>query len=95
MRDWKSDLNREPVEVSDELKRKFALALKGTLKTPNCRDCVRSGGFVSVVEFLIDLWGIAIERIDVASQTMEDFIEIFKELEIREMKARMLGEDDR
>lgn len=79
--------------LSDELKAKFNLALKGRLKTPTCRDCVSAQGFVQVVEFLIDGHLEAVTRMDRACQVMEDFIEVFTQLEERAMKLRMLGED--
>lgn len=82
-------------EISSELKKKFALALKGRLKIPNCRDCPSARGFVQVVEFLIDGHIEAVERMDRAAQIMEEFIEVFRELELREMKARMGGDDGR
>jgi len=84
--------------LSKELKEKFAKALKGRLDLPNCRDCIRAQGFVQVVHFLIDGQIEAVSRIDRAAQVMEDFIELFKSLEIRAMKERMrddLEEDER
>ena len=82
-------------ELSEELKKKFHEALKGKLATPTCRDCIKSQNFIQVIEFLIPMYSEAIERIDRASQTMEEFISVFKELEERLMKARMLGDDGR
>ena len=79
--------------LSDDLKRKFNLALKGRLKTPNCRDCVSAQGFAQTVEFLIDIIIESEVRMDRASQIMEDFIDVFRQLEEREMKLRMKGED--
>lgn len=81
--------------ISEELKAKFAKALKGRLDLPNCRDCIKAQGFVQVVHFLIDGHLEAVRRIDRAAQIMEDFIEVFRELEIMEMKARMKGDDGR
>ena len=81
--------------ISKELKEKFAKALKGRLKTRTCRDCPQALGFVQVVEFLIDGHLEAVARIDRAAQTMEEFIEIFRELELKEVKARMSQEDGR
>lgn len=75
--------------ISEKLKEKFAKALKGKLNLPNCRDCIRAQGFVQVVHFLIDGHLEAVSRMDRAAQTMEDFIEMFKELELRAMKERM------
>jgi hypothetical protein len=80
--------------MKEELKEKWKRALDHKLALPHCGDCVRSRNFVQVVEFLIDNFTIAVIRMDQASQTMEDFIELFKEIEISEMKARMRGEDD-
>ena len=82
-----------PPNLSDELKEKFAKALEGKLELPRCRDCVKSQNFVQVIQFLIPMYAEAIERIDRASQTMEEYIEVFNQLEERLMKARMLGED--
>jgi hypothetical protein len=82
-----------PPKITEEQRERFQKALKGQLSTRTCRDCPQSHGFVQVVEFLIDNWIEAVDRVDRASQTMEEFIALFKELEIREMKNRMLGED--
>lgn len=79
--------------LSEELKKKFQEALKGKLDPKTCRDCASSRGFVQVVEFLIEQFTEAIVRMDRASQTMEDYIAVFNQLEERLMKARMLGED--
>ena len=87
--------NEEGPAISEELKKKFNLALKGRLKTPTCRDCPQARGFVQVVEFLIDGHIEAVSRMDRAAQVMEEFIEVFRELELKEMKARMNGEDGR
>ena len=83
----------EVSKLSEELKAKFAKALEGKLELPRCRDCVKSQNFVQVIQFLIPMYSEAIERIDRASQTMEEFIEVFNQLEERLMKARMLGDD--
>jgi hypothetical protein len=82
-----------PPNISEELKEKFRKALEGKLELPKCRDCVKSQNFVQVIEFLIPMYTEAIERIDRASQTMEEFISVFSQLEERLMKARMLGDD--
>lgn len=87
--------NRDREELSEELKRKFREALNSPLKNPHCSECPGARGFVPVVEFLIDNWTQAIEKIDIATQVMEDFIETFKMLEIRDYQARMLGDDPR
>ena len=91
---YTEDDSRELI-ISKELKEKFAKALEGTLDLPNCRDCIRAQGFVQVVHFLIDGQLEAVSRLDRAAQTMEDFIEIFRELEIKEVKARMDQDDGR
>ena len=80
-------------QLSEELKKKFQEALKGRLDPQTCRDCASSRGFVQVVEFLIEQFTEAIMRIDRASQTMEEYIAVFNQLEERLMKARMLGDD--
>ena len=77
-----------PPNISEELKAKFRKALEGKLELPRCRDCVKSRNFVQVIEFLIPMYREAIERMDRASQTMEEFISVFNQLEEREMKAR-------
>lgn len=84
-----------PPNLSDELKKKFKEALKGRLDPQTCRDCGSSRGFVQVVEFLIEQFTEAIIRMDRASQTMEEYIEVFNQLEERLMKARMLEDDGR
>lgn len=84
-----------PPNISEELKAKFRKALEGQLELPRCRDCIKSQNFVQVIEFLIPMYTEAIERIDRASQTMEEFISVFAQLEEREMKARMLGDEGR
>lgn len=84
-----------PPNISEELKKKFHEALKGKLKPQTCRDCGSSRGFVQVVEFLIEQFTEAIIRMDRASQTMEEYISVFNQLEEREMKARMLGDEGR
>ena len=78
--------------LSEELKAKFKKALEGKLELPNCRDCIRAQGFVQVVHFLIDGHIEAVSRMDRAAQVMEEFIELFKQLEVRAMKERMNGE---
>lgn len=87
--------DESPPNLSDELKRKFHEALKGKLEPQTCRDCASSRGFVQVVEFMIDMMTDATMRMDIASQRMEEFIEVFNQLEEKEMKARMRGEDGR
>ena len=82
----------EGPELSEELKKKFHEALKGKLNPQTCLDCASSRGFVQVVEFLIEQFTEAIMRIDRASQTMEEYIEVFNQLEERLMKARMRGD---
>ena len=84
-----------PPNLSEELKAKFHEALGGKLELPKCQDCIKSQNFVQVINFLIPMYSEAIERMDVASQRMEEFIEVFNQLEERLMKARMLGEDGR
>ena len=79
-------------ELSEELKKKFALALKGKLEIPTCRDCPSARGFVQVVEFLIDGHLEAVERMDKVAQVMEEFIEVFRQLEERAMKERFGNE---
>lgn len=81
--------------ISEELKAKFKKALEGRLELPNCRDCIRAQGFVQVVHFLIDGHLEAVSRMDRAAQVMEEFIELFRELEVRAMKERMNGEEGR
>ena len=88
---YTEDDSRELI-ISKELKAKFKKALEGRLEIPNCRDCIRAQGFVQVVHFLIDGQLEAVSRLDRAAQTMEDFIEMFKELEVRAMKERMEGD---
>ena len=46
-----------------------------------------------MVEFLIEQFTESIMRIDRASQTMEEYISIFNQLEENLMKAQMLGDD--
>lgn len=83
----------EGPNLSDEMKAKFALALKGRLTIPTCRDCPSAQGFVQVVEFLIDNHVEVLDRMDKAAQVMEEFLKMFKELDERAMKLRMLGDD--
>lgn len=83
----------EPVKISDELKKKFHEALKGKLAIHKCSTCPQSRAFVPVVEFLIDMMTDATERMDIASQRMESFIELFHQLGENEMKKRMGGGD--
>ncbi len=82
-----------PLNLSEELKKKLKEALEGRLDPQTCRDCASSRGFVQVVEFLIEQFTEAIIRMDRASQTMEEYIEVFNQLEERLMKARMLGDE--
>jgi len=78
-------------ELAEDLKKKFHEAMKGTLDPRTCRDCPSARGFVQTVEFLIDMLVDANNRIDKASQTMENFIALFYEIEEREVKGRMEG----
>ena len=87
--------DESPPNLSDELKEKFHKALEGKLDLRTCRDCVGARGFVQVMDFVIEQLTDAASRMDVASQRMEDFIEVFNQLEERLMKARMLGDDGR
>lgn len=84
-----------PPNLSEELKKKFHEALNQPLKVPHCSECPGSRGFVAVVEFMIDMMTDAAGRMDIASQRMEDFIDVFNQLEERLMKARMLGDEGR
>lgn len=82
-----------PPNLSEDLKKKFHEALKGRLDSRSCQDCPGARGFVQVMDFVIDQLVESAERLDRASQTMEKFIEVFEQLEEKEMKARMLGDD--
>ena len=93
MRGYRIDPDDDGPHLSEELKKKFHEALKGKLDPQTCRDCASSRGFVQVVEFLIDQFTESIIRMDRASQTMEEYISVFNQLEERLMKARMLGDD--
>lgn len=84
----KNHYTDEGPELSEELKEKFKKALEGKLDLPKCRDCVKSQNFVQVIEFLIPMYSEAIERIDRASQIMEEFISVFNQLEEKALKAR-------
>lgn len=75
-------------ELSDELKKKFQEALKGRLDVRSCLDCPSARGFVQVVDFMIGMMIDATERMDIASQRMEAFIQIFIQLEEKEMMGR-------
>jgi len=79
----------EESELSEELKNKFHEALKGKLKTRECESCPLFSK--EIIDFLIDQIVEANHRIDKASQTMEEFITLFKDIEESEMKARMRG----
>ncbi len=82
----------EGPELSDELKKKFREALNQPLKGPHCSEGPGSRGFVAVVDFMIEMMTDATGRMDVASQRMEDYIDVFNQLEERLMKARMEDE---
>ena len=86
-----------PPNISEELKKKFKEALKGRLENRTCQDCPGARGFVQVVEFLIDNHIEAIMRIDKAAQIMEDFIQVFKQLEEKDFMKRFeeIAEDGR
>ena len=84
-----------PPNLSDELKKKFHAALEGKLDLRTCRDCVGARGFVQVMDFVIEQLTDAAGRMDIASQRMEEIIEIVKQLDEKEMKARMRGDDGR
>ena len=88
------DTKEEGPVISEALKAKFKKALEGKLELPLCRDCIRAQSFVQVVHFLIDGQIEAVSRMDSAAQVMEEFIELFKELEVRAMKERMEGDLD-
>ena len=78
--------------ISDELKKKFHEALKGRLDSRSCLDCPSARGFVQTMDFVIDMLTNATERMDIASQRMEEFIQVFNQLEEKEMRARF-GDD--
>ena len=81
----------EPDPLSVQLREKFREALKGKLKTRECEGCPLFSK--EVIDFLIDQLVDAIHRMDKASQTMEDFIKLFNELEIALFKEKMRGSD--
>ena len=84
-------ISEEPDPLSVELRKKFREALKGKLKTRECEGCPLFTK--EVVDFLIDQLVDASHRMDKASQTMENFIEVFKEIELSLFKAKMRGPD--
>ncbi len=84
-----------PPHLSEELKKKFREALKGKLAVHECSTCPQSRAFVPVMEFMIGMLADASERMDIASQRMEEYIELFNQLEEKLMKDRMLGDDGR
>ncbi len=90
---FERSFNPDRPPLSEELKKKFHEALKGKLDIRTCRDCPSSRGFVQVMDFVIDMLMDATGRMDIAGQRMEDFIEVFNQLEEREMKDRMQGDD--
>ena len=92
-RGFKGIADADGPQISEELKKKFQEALKGRLAVPECATCPKARSFVPVVEFLIDTITDVTNRMDTASQRMEEFIEMFNQLEERAMKDRMLGED--
>jgi len=93
LKTFKGVSNEDKDELSEELKKKFQEALKGKLKTRECEGCPLFSK--AVIDFLIDQLVEAINRMDKASQTMEEFIALFCEIEESEFKARMRGGDDR
>ena len=90
---YRIDPDDDGPHLSEDLKKKFREALKGKLAIHECATCPQSRSFVPVVEFLIEMITEAAGRMDIASQRMEDFIDVFNQLEERLMKARMLGDD--
>ena len=80
--------------LSEELKKKFHEALKGKLDIRSCRDCPSARGFVQVMEFVIDQLIDSAERMDKASQIMEDFIGVFRQLEEKDFMKRFEGEEE-
>ena len=79
----------EPDPLSVELRKKFREALKGKLKTRECEGCPLFSK--EVIDFLMDQLVDAINRMDKASQIMEDFIVMFKEIEEALFKEKMRG----
>lgn len=84
-----------PPNLSEEQKERFKKALEGKLDSRTCRDCVSARGFVQAMEFVIEMMTDAAERMDVAGQRMESFIEVFKQLDEKAMMDRMNGVDDK
>ena len=82
-------ISDEPDPLTVELRKKFREALKGKFKTRECEGCPLFSK--EVIDFLMDQLVDAINRMDKASQTMENFIEVFKELEIALFKEKMRG----
>ena len=74
--------------LSDDLKKRFHEALKGRLDSRSCLDCPSARGFVQTMDFVIEMLTDAANRMDVASQRMEEFIQVFNQLEEKEMRAR-------
>ena len=97
MRGHSIDEGLGPVKISEKLKKRFHEALKGRLAVLECATCPQSRSFVPVVEFLIGMITDATGRMDIASQRMEDFIELFEQLENNSMKKRFEepGDDGR
>lgn len=79
----------DPDPLTQELRKKFREALRIREGKNSCEGCPLFTK--EIMDFLIDQIVEATHRMDRASQIMEDFIEVFKELEIREVKARMEG----
>ena len=81
--------------VDENFRKEFYGLMKEALDTPETSSCPMCVFYTQgrVIEFMLSMFIEAVKRIDVAAQTMEDFIKVFKEIEISLFKEKMRGPD--
>jgi len=80
--------------VVDEKFRKEVYGLmKEALENPETSSCQMCVFYTQgrVIEFMMSMFTEAVHRIDISAQIMEDFINLFNELEIALFKEKMRG----
>ena len=79
--------------VDEDFRKEFYGLIKEALKNPETSSCPSCVFYVQgrVIEFLMSMFTEAVHRIDVSAQIMEDFIKVFKEIEISLFKEKMRG----
>ena len=79
--------------VDEKFRKEVYGLMKEALENPETSSCQMCVFYTQgrVIEFMMSMFTEAVNRIDVSAQIMEDFIQVFKELEISLFKSKMGG----